>query len=133
MAAIDMNTRFLLVMNLSHSVSFFCGITVRFLCLDNHGKEAGVAYIGDHYKPGKKFFTFGCGELGQDVGLDMTIRTALTWNDGVIFENKTRLQLGATLRNQDRQTVWYPIRELRIELRILEGAVNLEVVDGKSQ
>jgi len=81
----------------------------------DHGKQAGVVHVADHHvAPGKKFFTWGCGEEGQ-----MWDR-ALTENDGPYIE----LMAGAYSDNQpdyswiqpyETRTVteyWYPLRVL---------------------
>ncbi|MGC9326930.1 MAG: DUF5107 domain-containing protein, partial [Candidatus Hinthialibacter sp.] len=119
--------------NLPKSVSFFCwNYESDFFAGYDHGKDAGVAYVADHHiAPGKKFFTFGCGDAGKMWD------KMLTDEDGPYLE----LMAGAYSDNQpdyswiqpyEVKTVkqyWFPIRNLQGMIYAnLEGAVNLKMI-----
>lgn len=122
--------------NLTKPVSFFAwNYEDDFFAGYDHGKEAGVAYVANHHiAPGKKFFTFGCGDEGQ-----MWDRM-LTDKDGPYLE----LMAGAYSDNQPDYSwvqpfevkiikqYWFPIRQMEdVKYANLNGAINLEVVDDK--
>jgi tetratricopeptide (TPR) repeat protein len=107
-----------------------------FLAGYDHGKNAGVLSIADHnVVPGKKFFTWGKGPLGQSE------ERQLTDSDGPYIE----LMVGAYSDNQPDYSwmqpyesrtwtqYWYPFRDIDgVKNANLDGAVNLEVKDGKA-
>jgi len=106
-----------------------------FLAGYDHGKRAGVAHVADRdTMPGKKFWTWGNGPDGRMWD------EILTDEDGPYIE----LMTGGYSDNQpdyswiqpgETRTVvhyWYPVRELGgVKAANLEGALNLEVEDGK--
>ena len=81
----------------------------------DHGKQAGIAWIGNHYiSPGMKYWTDGNNPAG------VMINNGLTDNDGRYIEimagaytdnqpDYSWLQPG---ENKDVTMIWYPIREL---------------------
>ncbi len=97
----------------------------------DHGKEAGLAFIGDHHSvPGKKLWTWGTGSEGQ------TWERILTDDDGPYLE----LMVGSYSDNQpdyswtqpyetkDVTQHWYPLRGLgKLGNANREGAVGLDV------
>jgi tetratricopeptide (TPR) repeat protein len=101
----------------------------------DHGKKAGVAFIGNHnIVPGKKLWTWGTGSEGK------TWEKILTDADGPYLE----LMIGSYSDNQpdyswaqpyETKTVqqfWYPIRGLGgLKNANWEAACNLDVADGK--
>ncbi|MBN1559152.1 DUF5107 domain-containing protein [candidate division KSB1 bacterium] len=106
-----------------HSSDYFAGY--------DHGADAGVAYVADiHIAPGKKFFTFGCGDEGRMWD------KMLTDSDGPYLE----LMAGAYSDNQPdyswiqpcetkivKQT-WFPIRDLGgMSYANVNGALHLRV------
>jgi len=105
-----------------------------FLAGYDHGKEAGVAYVADHYiAPGKKFWTWGTGTQGQ------MWEKILTDTDGPYLE----LMVGAYSDNQpdyswiqpyetrEVKQYWFPLRKIQgVKKANLEAAVNLEVTPG---
>ncbi len=102
--------------NLSEPVSFFAwDHQSDYFAGYDHGKNAGTAYVADvHLAPGKKFFTFGCGDRGTMWD------KMLTDSDGPYLE----LMAGAYSDNQpdyswiqpyETKTIkqfWFPIRDL---------------------
>lgn len=110
-----------------HSSDYFAGY--------NHGLEAGVAYVADSdLAPGKKFFTFGCGDQGKMWD------KMLTDEDGPYLE----LMAGAYSDNQpdyswiqpyEVKTIkqsWFPIRNLGgMSYANLNGALNLRIEQGQ--
>jgi tetratricopeptide (TPR) repeat protein len=103
----------------------------------DHGKKAGVVFVGDHYVvPGKKLWTWGTGSEGK------TWERILTDADGPYLE----LMIGAWSDNQpdyswiqpgETRTVsqsWYPVRGLGgLKSANREAACNLEVAGGKAK
>jgi tetratricopeptide (TPR) repeat protein len=103
----------------------------------DHGKKAGVAFIGDHnIVPGKKLWTWGTGSEGK------TWEKILTDADGPYLE----LMIGSYSDNQPDyswtqpyetksvQQFWYPIRGLGgLKNANREAACNLDLADGKAR
>lgn len=101
----------------------------------DHGKKAGVIHVANHHvSPGKKMFTWGCGELAGHW------EKALTDNDGRYCE----LMAGSYSNNQPDFTwlnpyetkefsqFWYPIGEIgKVSFATLEGAVRVDMEGGK--
>lgn len=101
----------------------------------DHGKHAGVVHIADHHvSPGKKMFTWGCGELAAQW------EKALTDEDGRYCE----LMAGSYSNNQPDFTwlnpyetkqfsqFWYPIGETgRVSFATLDAAVRVDQQAGK--
>jgi hypothetical protein len=99
----------------------------------DHGVNAGTMTIANHHiVPGKKFFTWGVGNMWDKI---------LTDNDGPYLE----IMVGAYSDNQpdyswlqpfeERSFVinWYPFRGIDgVKNSNLDAAVNLEVKDGKA-
>ena len=95
----------------------------------DHGKKCGIIHIADHHvSPGKKMFTWGCGELGANW------ETALTDEDGRYCE----LMAGSYSNNQPDFTwlnpyetktfseFWYPIGAIgKASFATLEAAVTV--------
>lgn len=102
----------------------------------DHGREAGTMSVADHHiVPGKKFWTWGNGPRGRQWD------NILTDNDGPYVE----LMVGAYSDNQPDyswlqpfetrsfEMHWYPFRDIGgVKNANLDGAVNLEVKDGKA-
>ncbi len=120
--------------NLTRPVSFFAwDYEADFFAGYDHGRHAGVAYVANHHiAPGKKFFTFGCGDEGKMWD------KMLTDNDGPYLE----LMAGAYSDNQPDYSwvqpyevkiikqYWFPIRQLKdVKYADLNGALNLELAD----
>jgi tetratricopeptide (TPR) repeat protein len=103
----------------------------------DHGRRAGVAFIGDHnVVPGKKLWTWGTGPEGK------TWEKILTDADGPYLE----LMIGSYSDNQpdyswtqpyETKTVqqfWYPIRGLGgLKNANRDAACNLDAADGKAR
>ncbi len=103
----------------------------------DHGKDAGVLHVADHYAvPGKKFFEWGKGPEGE------AWTKILTDEDGPYLE----LMAGAYSDNQPDYSwcqpyevktfkhYWYPVRNLgAAKNATIDAAVNLEIgTDGKA-
>ena len=123
--------------NLPKPVSFFCwDESADFFAGYNHGKNAGVVYVADHHlSPGKKFFTFGCGDEGKMWD------KMLTDNDGSYLE----LMAGAFSDNQPDYSwiqpyevkivkqYWFPIRDTEgLKYANINAALNLQLVSDTS-
>jgi hypothetical protein len=103
----------------------------------DHGREAGIVFVGDHnVVPGKKLWTWGTGSEGQ------TWERILTDSDGPYLE----LMVGAWSDNQpdycwikpgETRAVtqyWYPIRKLGgLKNANREAACNLEAASGQAR
>ena len=101
----------------------------------DHGRRAGVIHVANHHvSPGKKMFTWGCGELAARW------EEALTDTDGRYCE----LMAGSYSNNQPDFTwlnpyetkefsqFWYPIGDVgKVSFATLEGAVRVSPEDGK--
>lgn len=101
----------------------------------DHGKKAGVIHVANHHiSPGKKMFTWGCGELAAHW------EKALTDTDGRYCE----LMAGAYSNNQPDFTwlnayetkefsqFWYPIGETgKVSFATLDCAVRVALAEGK--
>jgi len=101
----------------------------------DHGKKAGVIHVANHHvSPGKKMFTWGCGELASHW------EKALTDTDGRYCE----LMAGSYSNNQPDFTwlnpyetkefsqFWYPIGEIgKVSFATLEAAVRVDMEGGK--
>lgn len=101
----------------------------------DHGKKAGVIHVADHHvSPGKKMFTWGCGNLAAHW------EKALTDTDGRYCE----LMAGSYSNNQPDFTwinpyetkefsqFWYPIGDMgKVSFATLEGAVRVSPEDGQ--
>jgi tetratricopeptide (TPR) repeat protein len=122
--------------NLPKPVSFFCwDHKSDYFAGYDHGRDAGVVYIGNrHLAPGKKFFTFGCGDEGKMWDM------MLTDDDGPYLE----LMAGAWSDNQpdyswiqpyevkEIDQFWYPIKCMDgMTYANLNGAFNLSSRDTK--
>jgi tetratricopeptide (TPR) repeat protein len=119
-------------------ISFFVFRSeIDFLGGYDHGRRAGVVHVADRdTMPGKKFWTWGNGPDGRMWD------HILTDEDGPYIE----LMTGGYSDNQpdyswiqpgESRTVvhrWYPVRELGgVKAANLEGALNLEVKDGRAR
>ncbi|HYA48845.1 MAG TPA: DUF5107 domain-containing protein, partial [Burkholderiales bacterium] len=103
----------------------------------DHGRKAGVAFIGDHHVvPGKKLWTWGTGSEGK------TWERILTDADGPYLE----LMIGSYSDNQPDyswtqpyetksvEQYWYPIRGLGgLKNANREAACNLDIAGGKAR
>jgi len=103
----------------------------------DHGRKAGVVFVGDHNAvPGKKLWTWGTGSEGK------TWEKILTDADGPYLE----LMIGSYSDNQpdyswtqpyETKTVqqfWYPVRGLGgLKNANRDAACNLEVAGGKAR
>src|SRR5512137_1681083 len=103
----------------------------------DHGRKAGVVFVGDHnVVPGKKLWTWGTGSEGK------TWERILTDSDGPYLE----LMVGAWSDNQpdyswikpgEERAVtqfWYPIRGLGgLKSANREAACNLELENGRAR
>lgn len=101
----------------------------------DHGKKAGVIHVANHHvSPGKKMFTWGCGELASHW------EEALTDTDGRYCE----LMAGSYSNNQPDFTwlnpyetkefsqFWYPIGDVgKVSFATLEGAVRVSPEEGR--
>ena len=120
--------------NLTHSVSFFCwNYTADYFAGYNHGKEAGVAYIGNHYiAPGKKFFAFGCGPEGQmwDKRLTDSDGPYLELMAGGYSDNQPDYSWIQPYETKVFNQYWFPIRNMEgMKYANLNGALNLDFND----
>jgi len=120
--------------NLPKPVSFFCwDHEADYFGGYYHGKEAGVAYIGNHHiAPGKKFFTFGCGDRGKmwDQMLTDTDGPYLELMAGAYSDNQPDYSWCQPYEVKIVNQYWFPIRNLQgLKYANLNGALNLEVND----
>lgn len=122
--------------NLTRPVSFFAwNYDADFFAGYDHGRQAGAAYVANHHvAPGKKFFTFGCGEQGKmwDKMLTDTDDPYLELMAGAYSDNQPDYSWAQPYEVKVVRQYWFPIRKMKdVKYADLEGAVNLEVADGK--
>ncbi len=102
--------------NLPEPVSFFAwDHTSDYFAGYDHGKEAGVAYVADvHLAPGKKFFTFGCGDRGKmwDKMLTDTDGPYLELMAGAYSDNQPDYSWIQPYETKTIKQFWFPIRDL---------------------
>ena len=121
--------------NNKNSASWFAvNQTDDFVAGFDHGKNAGTMSVADHHiVPGKKFFTWGVGNMWDKI---------LTDNDGPYLE----IMVGAYSDNQPDYSWLQPYEERSFEMNFypfrgidgvknanLDAAVNLDVKDGNVQ
>jgi tetratricopeptide (TPR) repeat protein len=90
-----------------HKSDYFAGY--------DHGKDAGTAYVADvHLAPGKKFFTFGCGDRGKmwDKMLTDTDGPYLELMAGAYSDNQPDYSWIQPYETKTIKQYWFPIREL---------------------
>ncbi|MBN1481765.1 DUF5107 domain-containing protein [candidate division KSB1 bacterium] len=117
--------------NLPKPVSFFAwDHTSDYFGGYDHGKDAGVAYIADvFFAPGKKFFTFGCGDQGQmwDKMLTDTDGPYLELMAGAYSDNQPDYSWIQPYETKTIKQFWYPIRDLGgLSFANLNGALYFE-------
>jgi len=120
--------------NLPKPVSFFCwDHEADYFGGYDHGKDAGTVYIGNHHiAPGKKFFTFGCGDEGKmwDQMLTDTDGPYLELMAGAYSDNQPDYSWIQPYEVKVVKQYWYPIRNTGGLVQAnLEGALNLEFPD----
>ncbi len=97
----------------------------------DHGKQAGVVHIADHYQvPGKKFFEFANGPEGRawDKILTDTDGPYLELMSGAWSDNQPDYSWIQPYEVKTIKQYWYPIRQLGgIKNANRDAAVNLEV------
>ena len=123
--------------NLTKPVSFFAwNYEDDFFAGYDHGKEAGVAYVANHHiAPGKKFFTFGCGEEGTMWDRMLTDKDGpyLELMAGAYSDNQPDYSWAQPYEVKIIKQYWFPIRQMEdVKYANLNGAVNLEVTDDKT-
>lgn len=102
--------------NLPKPVSFFAwDHTSEYFAGYNHGVDAGVAYVADaRFAPGKKFFTFGCGDEGKmwDKMLTDSDGPYLELMAGAYSDNQPDYSWIQPYETKEIKQVWFPIRNL---------------------
>ncbi len=102
--------------NLPKPVSFFAwDHTSDYFAGYNHGLQAGVAYTADvHLAPGKKFFTFGCGDEGKmwDKMLTDSDGPYLELMAGAYSDNQPDYSWIQPYEVKSVRQIWFPIRNL---------------------
>jgi tetratricopeptide (TPR) repeat protein len=97
----------------------------------DHGKQAGVIHVADHHVvPGKKFFTFGCGDEGKvwDKMLTDDDGPYVELMAGAYSDNQPDYSWIAPYETREVHEYWYPVRGLGgVKNANREAAVNLEV------
>lgn len=117
--------------NLPEPVSFFAwDHTSDYFAGYDHGKNAGVAYVADvHLAPGKKFFTFGCGDRGLmwDKMLTDTDGPYLELMAGAYSDNQPDYSWIQPYETKTIKQFWFPIRDLGgMSYANLNGALFLD-------
>jgi len=102
----------------------------------DHGRQAGMVHLADHHiSPGKKFFTWGCGEAGQmwDRVLTDADGPYIELMAGSYSDNQPDYSWIAPYQSKVAQTFWYPIAQIGgLKNANREAAVNLDVTAGNT-
>lgn len=118
--------------NLKFPVSFFAwNYETDYFGGYNHGKDAGVVYIGNHHlAPGMKFFTFGGGRDGQawDERLTDDDGPYLELMAGAFSDNQPDYSFIRPNESKFTTQYWFPVHKLQgMEFANLNGALTLSV------
>ena len=112
-----------------HQSDYFAGY--------NHGLDAGVAYVANHYlAPGKKFFTFGCGDQGQmwDKMLTDSDGPYLELMAGAYSDNQPDYSWIQPFETKTIKQIWFPLRDLGgMSFADRNGALYLTVSEGSAE
>ncbi|MBN1466978.1 DUF5107 domain-containing protein, partial [candidate division KSB1 bacterium] len=124
--------------NLPKAVSFFAwDHTSDYFGGYDHGADAGVAYVADvHVAPGKKFFTFGCGDEGRmwDKMLTDADGPYLELMAGAYSDNQPDYSWIQPYETKVVKQTWFPIRDLGgMSYANANGALHLLVRDGTAK
>ncbi|MBN2048679.1 MAG: DUF5107 domain-containing protein [Anaerolineaceae bacterium] len=102
----------------------------------DHGKDAGVVYVGNHHiSPGKKFFTWGTQDFAKAWEHNLTDEDGpyIELMAGVYTDNQPDFSWIQPHEHKTFSQYWYPVRQMgNVKNANLDVAVNLEVKDGKA-
>ena len=118
--------------NLPRPVSFFAWSPKSdYFAGYNHGLQAGVAYVSNHYvAPGMKFFAWGDNEenLMWDTMLTDTDGSYLELMAGAYSDNQPDYSWLQPYEAKQVKQYWFPIRNLEgLKYANLNGALNIEL------
>jgi tetratricopeptide (TPR) repeat protein len=101
----------------------------------DHGKKAGTMSVADHnIVPGKKFFTWGTGQVGQSEDWLLTDSDGpyMELMSGAYSDNQPDYSWLAPYETRSWSQHWYPFRDIGgVKNANIDAAVNLEVKDGR--
>jgi len=103
----------------------------------DHRRRAGVVHVADrHIAPGKKVWTWGCGEFGRSWERELTDEDGPYFElmAGVFTDNQPDFSWLHPLEARTFEQCWYPIRQIGVPKNAnRNGAVSLDVEDGRAR
>jgi tetratricopeptide (TPR) repeat protein len=103
----------------------------------DHRRRAGVVHVADRrIAPGKKVWTWGCGEFGKAWERELTDEDGPYFElmAGVFTDNQPDFSWLHPLETRTFRQCWYPIREIGVPRNAnRDGAVSLEVQSGQAR
>jgi tetratricopeptide (TPR) repeat protein len=103
----------------------------------DHGKQAGVAWIGNHFVcPGMKFWAWGNNPGGDRANQELTDEDGhyIELMAGAWTDNQPDYSWIQPFESKSVTMTWFPIRNLGgLKHATLDGALNLEVKEGRAK
>ncbi len=103
----------------------------------DHKKQAGLLHVADHHiSPGKKQWTWGCGDFGQAWDRNLTDEDGpyIELMTGVFTDNQPDFSWLNPYEEKTFTQYFMPYKDAGVVKNAsVEAAVNLEVVDGKAK
>lgn len=103
----------------------------------DHGKNAGILHIADHHvSPGKKQWTWGCGDFGKAWDRNLTDEDGpyIELMTGVYTDNQPDFSWMMPYEEKTVTQYFMPYKNAGIVKNAsIDAAVNLEVADGKAE
>ncbi len=101
----------------------------------DHGREAGLLHVADHHvSPGKKQWTWGCGDFGQAWDRNLTDEDGpyVELMTGVFTDNQPDFTWLEPYEEKTFTQYFMPYKNIgAVKNAAIEAAVNLDVEDGK--
>ncbi|MCH5210040.1 MAG: DUF5107 domain-containing protein [Oscillospiraceae bacterium] len=100
----------------------------------DYNKEAGLLHIADHHiSPGKKQWTWGCGDFGQAWDRNLTDKNGpyIELMTGMFTDNQPDFTFIAPYEEKTFTQYFLPYKNVgAVKNATLDAAINLEVMDG---
>jgi tetratricopeptide (TPR) repeat protein len=103
----------------------------------DHGKKAGILHVADHHvSPGKKQWTWGCGDFGKAWDRNLTDEDGpyIELMTGVFTDNQPDFTWLQPYEEKTFKQYFMPYKNIGVvKCANIKGAVSLEVEGGKAQ
>jgi tetratricopeptide (TPR) repeat protein len=103
----------------------------------DHGKQAGVAWIGNHFTcPGMKFWAWGNNPGGDRANQELTDEDGhyIELMAGAWTDNQPDYSWIQPFESKSAKMTWFPVRNLGgLKYANVNGALNLEVANGRAK